>query len=76
MSLQVGIFFVDLKPGGAFTLPPARGGRGVNRVAYYVEGSSLSVGGKAVPGHCALTLVADKPAVLASPATAAENVQV
>lgn len=73
---DLGIFLIRLPPGSSYTLPPARGGRTTNRMAYYVEGESLSVAGESLTSRCALTLRADAEATFANPASSGPETEV
>lgn len=64
LDAEVGVWFIQLQPGGRITVPPAAGGRAVNRKAYFVEGSALSVGNQSVKPSSEITLAADLPAEL------------
>jgi redox-sensitive bicupin YhaK (pirin superfamily) len=75
---DVGVFLCTLPPGSRFELPPARGGAGVNRMAYVVEGATggpagdcgVRVGGEPVParggfgGRAAFALRGELPCLL------------
>lgn len=85
-SAEVGIWLLRLSPGAEFTLPAAAGGRAINRMAYFVEGSELSLhdehhdghhdGHVKLRSHCALTLDASRVIVMSSPSTASSDVEV
>jgi redox-sensitive bicupin YhaK (pirin superfamily) len=56
---NLGIYYISLKPGGKVTLAaatPVEGTKSVNRVAYFIEGSSLQVNGEKVPASSSTTL--------------------
>lgn len=60
---DVAIMHLTLSASGSFTLPASELGSAVNRMAYFVEGSSLSVGGKSVLTRSAVTLSAAEDAL-------------
>lgn len=57
---DVGIYLVQLQPGARYVLPGAKGGSQINRTLYFVEGRSITVGGKAITSHSVVTVNADK----------------
>lgn len=65
---EVAVWHLELNPnGGAFTLPPAKGGNAIGRMAYFVEGKELKVGDETMKSLCSLTLDASQPAELVNP---------
>jgi redox-sensitive bicupin YhaK (pirin superfamily) len=68
----VAVWFVTVKPGGSFTLPPAVGGAGINRTLYFFEGAAAAVGssGDVIRRHSAIELDASLSAEIATPADA------
>jgi redox-sensitive bicupin YhaK (pirin superfamily) len=67
---DVGVFVVQLPPGGSFELPPAAGGAAINRMAYVTLGAGVEADGEATPPTAALTLRADAATRLRNPARA------
>lgn len=62
---ELAILLIELQPGGNASLPAARGGRAVNRKAYFIEGSSLRLGlspqqQQDIPQHSSVTLDASQ----------------
>lgn len=53
---DVAVFFLELPPGAALTVPAASGGAAVNRMLYFVEGARVSVGDQSVQSGVAITL--------------------
>lgn len=70
---EVGVWFLTMKPGATFVLPPATGSSNVNRTLYFFEGDTASVASRALTRHSAVTLDAGQPADLAVPATAGKD---
>ena len=71
---EVGVWFLTMRPGASFTLPPAAAGRGVNRTLYFFEGDAASVGSSTnLTRHSAVTLDASSPADLSVPAGAGKD---
>jgi redox-sensitive bicupin YhaK (pirin superfamily) len=56
VSNEVTVLHITIKPGGVFTLPAAIGGKGINRMAYWIEGNKLSVNSDIIKDQCAITL--------------------
>ena len=67
---------LTLSSSGSFTLPASKHGDAVNRMAYFVEGSSLSVGGKPVLSRSALTLNAAEDALFENTETMGASVEI
>ena len=61
---EVSIRFIEISPGGRYTIPPAKNGRAINRSIFWTEGKALSVGDKSLAEHCSVSLFADTAAVL------------
>jgi redox-sensitive bicupin YhaK (pirin superfamily) len=61
---EVAIWFVELAPGGRYTLPPAAGGAAINRVLYFTEGEGLNINAQKIKTKSAVTLLADQEAVV------------
>ena len=62
---ELAILLIELHPGGQASIPGARGGRAVNRKAYFIEGSSLLLGQGSqpeqdIPSRSAVTLDASQ----------------
>lgn len=66
---DLGIFHVKLSPGGSYTMPPASGGAGTTRMAYFVEGRGVVIGNKTFTEHCAVTIHAEYDATFSNPST-------
>eukprot|EP01039_Chlorochromonas_danica_P003894 gene3895-4255_t len=66
-AAEVGVWLLDLKPGGRVTVPPAIGGRAINRRAYFVLGSSLLIGETSIKPRSEITLYADQGAEFVNP---------
>merc|ERR1719272_2428029 len=43
---EVAVWFLRMKPNGSYVLPPAKGGKDINRAVYYFFGNSASIGGR------------------------------
>lgn len=63
-SNEVGIWHITLHPNARLSLPAASGGSGINRMVYFIEGESLSIGDTSLAGHSAITLNSSLPADL------------
>ena len=70
---EVGVVLIGLAPGATYTVPAARGGTEVNRMAYFIEGDALEVNDQRVKGHSALTLKAETGAVFKNPHTSSRT---
>ncbi len=64
---NVGIWYVKISPGGSFVLPGVTTAAKVNRVAYFIEGKTLSINDQAVRPFSAATLVATETAEFVNP---------
>ena len=64
---EVAVWFISLKPGGAFSIPKAAGGNTINRKLYYVEGDALQVGDQDIDRNCVISVHADEIALLKNP---------
>jgi redox-sensitive bicupin YhaK (pirin superfamily) len=65
---EVAVWFLRLKPGGRFTLPPARGGSAINRSLYFFYGNAATVAGRAFREHTRIDVNAAVEVELAYPA--------
>jgi redox-sensitive bicupin YhaK (pirin superfamily) len=61
-AAELGVWYIHLKPGGRVTVPAATGGNVINRRAYFIEGSMLSIGEQSIEPSSQITLVAGKDA--------------
>eukprot|EP00607_Mallomonas_marina_P010683 CAMPEP_0182422620 /NCGR_PEP_ID=MMETSP1167-20130531/8349_1 /TAXON_ID=2988 /ORGANISM="Mallomonas Sp, Strain CCMP3275" /LENGTH=300 /DNA_ID=CAMNT_0024600813 /DNA_START=117 /DNA_END=1019 /DNA_ORIENTATION=- len=61
---EVAVWYLNMSPGARLSLPAAEGGRAINRMLYYLEGSHLSVGDRSLDAHCIVTLDAGQAADL------------
>lgn len=68
---DVGVFVVQLPPGGSLELPPAVGGAAINRMAYVTLGEGVEADGVATPHTAVLKLRADTPTRLRNPSATA-----
>lgn len=68
-SSELAIWLLTLRPGGTYTIPPAPGGKEINRTLYWIEGDHLSVGDQSIQSHSALTLLADQNCVVTNSPT-------
>jgi hypothetical protein len=65
---EVAIFFIQLAPGGRYTIPAAAGGSAVNRMLYFTEGEDLSINSESVKRqNGTVTLKAGEAAELHNP---------
>jgi len=64
---DVAIWSIRLQPGATWTLPLARAG--TNRTLYWFRGGALTVGGRALAGHCGVALRPD----VATPVAAGDD---
>ena len=48
---EVAVWFLRFKPGGRFTLPPARSGSAINRSLYFFYGNAATVAGRPFNEH-------------------------
>ena len=71
---DLGIFLIKLSPGGTYTLPPAAGGAGTTRTAYFVEGSAVIVGNTSITQHCAVSIHAQYEAQFSNPTSEVSEV--
>jgi hypothetical protein len=55
---EIGIWFLEVLPGGKYTLPPAKSGNAINRRLYFVEGEGLTIGGEAIQKRMEITVQA------------------
>ena len=55
---DLAVILLEIGPSGSFLLHAATGGSGVNRMAYCIEGDSLSVNGATIKHHSEITLKA------------------
>ena len=53
---EVAVWHIKIQPGGEFSVPPAKGGSGVNRQLYWIEGKDLVINKSKVSMHAALTV--------------------
>jgi len=67
---DVAIWFLTMRPGARFALPPARNGAATNRSLYFFDGEGVHVAGRAVTSKSAIELDAGQSAELSVPATA------
>lgn len=58
---EIGVWHIELLPGGKITIPAATGGDQINRKAYFLEGRTASVGSQSLPAKKELTLFASQP---------------
>ncbi len=63
---EVAIWFIEIAPGGRFTVPAAAGGNAVNRMLYFTEGESLIIDSQNIKQHNAVTLLAGQSAELSN----------
>lgn len=63
-SSEVAIWLLTIKPGGSYTIPPAAGGRDINRMVYFVEGAAIEIGNKSLTSHSAVTVDAAQEAFI------------
>eukprot|EP01035_Chromulina_nebulosa_P019592 gene19592-25495_t len=66
---EVTIYHIIIQPTGEFALPPAKYGKDINRMLYFIEGSSMTIQSdekdkQIVTEHIALTLNSSKSAVI------------
>mmetsp|Transcript_29417 Transcript_29417/g.68729 ORF Transcript_29417/g.68729 Transcript_29417/m.68729 type:complete len:358 (-) Transcript_29417:152-1225(-) len=61
---EVAVWCLKMQAGSSFDLPPASGGSQINRMAYFVEGSGLTIDSKSIPDRNSVTLDASKPSQL------------
>ena len=67
-SNDVAVWFVTLRPGKSFSLPPARSGDSAQRALYLVEaGEAVSVGGRSVQPKSHVLLRASAPVEIHNP---------
>mmetsp|Transcript_22202 Transcript_22202/g.35851 ORF Transcript_22202/g.35851 Transcript_22202/m.35851 type:complete len:347 (-) Transcript_22202:269-1309(-) len=72
-SNDVAVWFLTMKPGASFTLPPAAAGSASNRTLYFFAGAGVSVGGRALTNHSAVELDAAQSADLHVPPAAGND---
>jgi len=53
---EVGIWFLEIHPGGKFTLPAAKSGNEVNRRLFFVEGEGLTIDGESIRKRTEITV--------------------
>ena len=70
---DVAVWFLTMKPGASFSLPPAGLGAMSNRTLYFFEGDGLSVSGRALTGQKAVELDAGQTADLTVPEGAGQD---
>ena len=75
-SHDVGVYVVQLPPGGAYTLPPAAGGAATSRVAYVTLGEGVEADGASTPATATLTLRASEATALRNARSAPAEVLV
>jgi redox-sensitive bicupin YhaK (pirin superfamily) len=63
---ELGIWFIEIRPGGKYTLPPAKSGNEINRRLYFVEGDGLTIGGEAMRQRTEITVHASQNVELAN----------
>ena len=64
---EVAVWFLRMKPGGMYTLPPATGGSSINRSIYWFHGPSASIGGQKLDKHYRVDVDASKSCICAYP---------
>ena len=69
-SNDVAVWFLTVRPGSSFALPPAAGGSGTNRSLYFFDGEGCVVAGRAVTSKSAIELDAGQSAEISVPASA------
>ena len=70
---NVGIWYVKISPGGSFVLPGVTTTDKVNRVAYFIEGKTMTINSQAVRPFSAATLVATEAAEFVNPSQQASE---
>ena len=70
---QVAVWFLRMKPGGTYTLPPAAGGTDINRTIYWFHGTSASVGGQVLDSHKRVDVDASQDVTVCHPTTSASK---
>jgi quercetin 2,3-dioxygenase len=63
---EVAVWHIVLQPKGSIELPAASGST-INRCVYFIEGSSLEVGGQVVSGHAILKLDVGQKTTISNP---------
>lgn len=56
---ELGVWFLELQPGGKYTIPAAKGGKSINRMAYFIEGEHLKLAGEKIPSRSEVVLNAE-----------------
>ena len=65
---EVAVWFLRMKPNGSYVLPPAKGGKDINRAVYYFFGNSASIGGRNLKDkHLRVDVDASLPCELSFP---------
>ncbi|GAX83752.1 hypothetical protein CEUSTIGMA_g11177.t1 [Chlamydomonas eustigma] len=72
---DVMVLHLNLAPGGTYTIPPAER-KGVNRMAYWVEGDALEADGKSLASQCIMTLDPSLPLKLLNPPMSTSHAEV
>jgi redox-sensitive bicupin YhaK (pirin superfamily) len=55
-AAEIGVWFLEILPGGRITLPIPKGGSSVHRRAYFLEGKSISIDEQSIPVKSMITL--------------------
>jgi redox-sensitive bicupin YhaK (pirin superfamily) len=66
-SSEIGIWFIEISPGGKIKLPKAVGGNSINRRAYFLEGDSIMIGKTSIPVKSEVTLDASEATIISNP---------
>ena len=67
---EVAVWFLRMKPGGTYVLPPAAGGSDINRTIYFFYGNTASIGGRVFDKHLRVDVNAGISCECAYPASA------
>jgi redox-sensitive bicupin YhaK (pirin superfamily) len=70
---EVAVWFLRMKPGGTYTLPPAAGGTDINRTIYWFHGNSASVGGRLLDSHKRVDVDAAQEVTVTHPTTSSSK---
>jgi redox-sensitive bicupin YhaK (pirin superfamily) len=57
---ELGVWLIELSPGGKITIPAAEGGNEINRKAFFTEGKTLSISNQSIEGKKEITLFASQ----------------